>query len=129
MPSSPGSRICGMLTAKGRILEWEKALEHIAEHFHSAPHKPTHTVFRKKFRDADTLKEYVKRAVTHPSAIRPGILTIAGLPIGSPCTYIIREFNEPLGLDDREVCLFIVVDDNQVLITAYPKTKIDAEIG
>jgi hypothetical protein len=64
------SRICGLLTARGRNAEWEKALEHISQHFEPINGKPSHTLFRNKFRDTKTLKEYIRRAVSGPSAVR-----------------------------------------------------------
>jgi hypothetical protein len=124
--SSPANRICGLLTAKGRSPEWEKALEHISDHFRHIPTKEKHSVFRSKFRDPDTLKEYMKRAASAPSAIRLSRETIDGRPVGTPCALIIREFKEPLGENPDELCLVIVIDHRGTLVTAIPKTKKDA---
>ena len=38
-------RICGLLTAKGRIPEWEKALEHISIHLGSSACKTVNSKF------------------------------------------------------------------------------------
>jgi hypothetical protein len=118
------SRICGLLTAKGRNAEWEKALDHIAEHFRPHREKPVHTIFRKKFRDKNVLKEYVRRAVSAPSTVRLSLLRDADArPVGSPCALIVREFNEALGEQSDEVCLVVIADFQGKLATAYPATK------
>lgn len=127
--SAPGNRICGLLTAKGRNTEWEKALEHISDHFHQLPGKPKHSIFRSKFRDPDTLKEYLKRAASGPSAVRLSKETIEGEPRGRPCALIVREFKEQIGLEPDQVCIAIVIDHNGVLVTAYPMTKEQAGIA
>jgi hypothetical protein len=120
---TPG-RICGLLTAKGRHPEWEKALEHISDHFRPDKNKSTHTMFRKKFRDQDRLKEYVRRTVSGPSTVRLSKLHDGDArPVGSPCALIIREFNEPLGEEADQVCLVVVADFQGKLVTAYPTTK------
>lgn len=100
------SRICGLLTAKGRNLEWEKALEHISDHFKPINGKPAQTLFRKTFRDTDTLKQYVKRAVSGPSKVKLSRLRdLDARPNGSPCLLIIREFQEPIGEEpDQTFC-------------------------
>jgi hypothetical protein len=67
--NTPG-RICGLLTAKGRSLEWETALEHIGEHFGPLPGKPKHSIFCRKLRNPDTLKDYIKRTASAPSLLR-----------------------------------------------------------
>lgn len=118
------SRICGLLTARGRNLEWEKALEHISDHFTPNNNKPAHSIFRRKFRDKDVLKEYIKRAVSAPSTVRLSKLRDADArPIGSPCALIIREFNEPLGEESDQMCLVVIADFQGKLVTAYPATK------
>lgn len=120
---TPG-RIAGLLTARGRAPEWEKALEHISDHFKANPSKPRHAVFRRKFRDPDTLKIYIKRAVSGPSRIRLSRLTDGyARPTGSPCALIIREFSEPLGEEADQVCLVVIADFQGKLATAYPATK------
>src|SRR3982751_2142726 len=64
------SRICGLLTARGRNPEWERALEHISEHFRPMSGKPSHAVFCKRLRDPMMLKQYIKRAASAPSTLR-----------------------------------------------------------
>lgn len=124
------ARICGLLTAKGRNAEWEKALEHIADHFKAMPDKPTNSIFRKKFRDSGKLKEYIKRAAAAPSTLRLSKLTdLFGRPVGVPCMLIIREFKEPLGEEPEQTCLIIVADFQGKLVTAYPATKGQAGLG
>lgn len=118
------SRICGLLTAKGRNAEWEKALEHISDHFKPINGKPTHTLFRKKFRDTDMLKQYVKRAVSGPSMIKLSKLRdLDARPVGSPCLLIIREFQEPIGEEPDQMFLVIIADFQGKLVTVYPATK------
>jgi hypothetical protein len=120
------SRLCGMLTARGRNHEWEKALEHISLHFSRDSTKETHTVFAKKYRDPDVLKDLINSAAMHPSTIRLSRLTINNQPIGKVCAILIREFRQPIGTQSDEFCLFVVVDQEAKLITAYPKNKKDA---
>lgn len=54
--NTPG-RICGMLTARGRNTEWETALSHISDHFRPMPGKPKHSIFSRKLRNPETLKD------------------------------------------------------------------------
>lgn len=124
------SRICGLLTARGRNQDWERALEHIADHFRSIPGKPNHSIFCKRLRNRDTLKQYVKRAASAPSTLRLSKLTdLFGRPIGAPCMLIIREFKEQLGEEPSQTCLIIVADFQGTLVTAYPATKDQAGLG
>jgi hypothetical protein len=123
---TPG-RICGLLTARGRNTEWEKALEHISEHFRpNIAGKEKHSVFRKKFRDSDTLKDIIKRAASRPSMLRVSRLRDDwGRPIFGPCLLIIREFQEPPGEEMDQVFLVVVANDQGTLVTAFPATKSD----
>jgi hypothetical protein len=121
------SRICGLLTAHGRNPEWEAALEHISDHFHSMPDKDKHSVFCKKLRDPTVLKQYIKRAASAPSMLRLSRLTGAlSKPVGAPCMLIIREFKEQLGDDASQTCLIIVADFQGKLVTAYPASSREA---
>jgi len=123
------SRICGLLTARGRNAEWEKALEHISDHFHAMPEKPQHSIFSKKLRDPTTLKQYIKRAASAPSTLKLSKLTEFGRPVGVPCLLIIREFKEQLGEESAQTCLVIVADFQGKLVTAYPSTPEKAGLG
>ena len=117
-------RICGLLTAKGRSREWETALEHISDHFGPMPDKSRHNIFRKKFRDADTLKQYIKRAASGPSLIRLSRIRDGyNQPTGTPCLLIIREFQEPLGEEPEQVFLVVIADFQGKLVTTYPASK------
>jgi hypothetical protein len=118
------SRIHGLLTARGRNPEWEKALEHISDHFKPIPGKPAHSVFNKKLRDTDTLKEYIKRTVRGPSAVKLSRLTDAyANPNGTPCVLIVRDFREPIGEEPNQKCLVVIADFQGKLVTAYPATE------
>jgi hypothetical protein len=118
------SRICGLLTAKGRSGEWEAALEHISSHFGPMPDKSRHNIFRKKFRDADTLKKYVKQAASGPSLVRLSRLRDGyAEATGTPCLLIIREFQEPVGEEPVQVFLVIVADFQSKLVTTFPPSK------
>jgi hypothetical protein len=118
------SRICGMLTAKGRIPEWEKALEHISIHLGPAGHKAVNSRFTKMLRDPDRLKEYVKRAASGPSATVFSRLTDAfNRPNGTPCLLILRDFKEPIGETADQNWLVIVADYQGKLVTAYPDSE------
>jgi hypothetical protein len=115
------SRICGLLTARGRNPEWEKALEHISEHFHPISDKPRHTLFCKRLRDPVKLKEYIKRAASAPSTVRLSKLTdLLNRPTGLPCLLILRDFKEQIGENSSETCLVIVADCHGKLVSAYP---------
>jgi hypothetical protein len=120
------SRICGLLTARGRNPEWEAALEHIADHFRPMRAKPTHSVFCKKLRDPTTLKEYIKRAAGKPSTLRLSKLNIDGRPRGAPCMLIVREFKETVGEGADQTCLIVVADFQGKLRSAYPASKKEA---
>jgi hypothetical protein len=124
------SRICGLLTARGRSPEWERALDHISDHFRPMPGKPSHAIFCKRLRDPAALKQYIKRAASAPSALRLSKLTDAfGRPMGVPCMLIIREFKEQLGEASAQTCLIIVADFQGKLVTAYPTTREKAGLG
>ena len=120
----PG-RICGLLTARGRSAEWEKAFEHISEHFKFDPTKPTHTLFREKYCEEDAVKELIKRAAAAPSSVTPRKLNIAGFPIGRDGVKIVRIFAEPIGNRPDLICLLIIADLQGTLITAYPGARAD----
>jgi hypothetical protein len=118
------SRICGMLTAKGRIPEWEKALEHISSHSGSGGDKEVHSKFSKMLRDPERLKEYIKRAASAPSATVFSRLTDNyGRPTGTPCLLIMRAFREPIGEMADQNWLVIVADYQGKLVTAYPQSE------
>jgi hypothetical protein len=121
--NTPG-RICGMLTAKGRIAEWEKALEHISGHSGSGGDKQAHSRFTTMLRDPEKLKEYVKRAASAPSATVLSRLTDNnGQPTGTPCLLIMRAFKEPIGQEAEQNWLVIVADHQGKLVTAYPQSE------
>ena len=121
-------RICGLLTARGRSAEWEKAFVHISTHFRSDLSKPTHTCFQKKYCDQEAVKELIKRAAGAPSSVRPAKLTIGSMPVGRDCIIIVRDFAEPIGDTTDLTCLIIVADSQGNLITAYPGTKKDLSL-
>jgi hypothetical protein len=124
------SRICGLLTARGRNPEWERALEHISDHFRPMPGKPSHAIFCKRLRDPAVLKQYVKRAVSAPSTLRLSKLNDTfGRPKGVPCMLIIREFKEQLGENSEQTCLIVVANFQGKLKTAYPATADKAGVG
>lgn len=134
-------RICGLLTARGRWAEWEKAFEHIAMHFRPMPmepwnvvevdqqsdsttiEKPRHSLFHKKYRNERAVKELIRRAVAGPSAVMPTRLKIAGKPLGRDAVKIVRHFAEPVGDTPDLVCVVVIADSQGTLITAYPGTK------
>jgi hypothetical protein len=122
MKTNAASRVCGLLTARGRSDEWEVALEHIREHFVRLPHKPTHSVFRAKYRDPEALKELLKRAASGPSTVVATRATIEGNPSGRPCVKIVRQFGQPVGEEPDQVCVVLIVDHGGTLMTAYPAT-------
>jgi hypothetical protein len=127
--NTPG-RICGLLTARGRSSEWETALEHIGEHFGPLPGKPKHSIFGRKLRHPDTIKDYIKRAASAPSLLRMSKLTDElGQPTGRPCLLIVREFRENVGEQPEQTCLIIVADFQGKLITAFPATPAQAGLG
>jgi len=127
--NTPG-RICGLLTAKGRSAEWEVALSHISEHFRPMPGKPKHSIFCRKLRNPNTLKDYIKRAASAPSTLRMSKLTDqVGQPRGVPCLLIIREFRETVGEEPDQTCMIVVADFQGRLITAFPATRNQAGLG
>lgn len=65
-------------------------------------HKPVHAMFRKKFRDRDRRKEYIRRTVSGPSTVRLSKLQ---------------------GEDADQVCLVVVADFQGRLVTAFPTTR------
>jgi hypothetical protein len=94
------SRICGLLTAKGRSDEWERALEHISEHFHPIQGKPSHSIFSKRFREPEAIKDLIRRAVSAPSMLRLSKLTLPSRgAVGAPCMLIIRNFKEQIRVE------------------------------
>jgi|HubBroStandDraft_2_1064218.scaffolds.fasta_scaffold975339_1 hypothetical protein len=121
--NTPG-RICGLLTAKGRITEWERALEHISIHLGSSANKTVNSKFAKKFHDPEKLKEYIKRAAGAPSAVTLSRQTDPfGRPTGTPCLLILRDFKESIGEQADQSWLVIVADYQGKLVTAYPETE------
>jgi len=119
------SRICGLLTARGRSVEWDKAFEHIAEHFRANPLKPLHTLFQKKYRENEAVKVLIKNAAGRPSAVIWATLRIDGMPLGRPGIKIVREFAEQIGDRPDLTCLLIIADHQGKLITAYPGSRKD----
>jgi hypothetical protein len=108
----------------------EMALEHIGEHFGPLPGKPKHSIFGRKLRHPDTLKDYIKRAASAPSLLRMSKLTDElGQPTGRPCLLIVREFRENVGEQPEQTCLIIVADFQGKLITAFPATPAQAGLG
>jgi len=122
MKANAASRVCGLLTARGRSDEWEVALEHIRDHFVRIASKPTHSVFRTKYRDPDTLKDLLKRAASSPSTVVATRATLEGNPSGRPCVKIVRQFGQPVGEELDQVCVVLIVDHGGTLMTAYPAT-------
>lgn len=118
-------RICGLLTARGRCVEWEKAYRHIALHFTPDRRKPSHTVFRKKFCDEALVKDLVRQAADAPSAVTCIKLNIAGAPLGRPGIKIVRAFREAIGTGADLLCLVVIADFQGTLITAYPSSSKD----
>jgi hypothetical protein len=123
MKQNTPRRICGLLTARGRWVEWEKAFQHIAAHFEAGPAKPSHTRFLKKYCDEEAVKDLIKRAAGKPSTVSFAKLNISGMPTGRPGIKIVRAFAEPVGDRPDLVCLVIVADSQGTLVTAYPGTK------
>jgi hypothetical protein len=116
--------------SQGRSLEWETALEHIGEHFGPLPGKPKHSIFCRKLRNPDTLKDYIKRTASAPSLLRMSKLTDElGQPTGRPCLLIVREFRENVGEEPEQNCLIVVADFQGKLITAFPATRTQAGLG
>jgi len=120
------SRICGLVSANGRSVEWEKAFSHIAIHFKADPSKPTNTVFNKKYCDEFAVKELIKRAAGRPSSVNWTNLTLEGRPSGRLGIKIVRDFGEPVGDKPDLVCLRVLADDQGNLLTAYPVTRKDS---
>jgi hypothetical protein len=118
-------RICGLLTARGRCVEWEKAFEHVSAHFRSDASKPSHTRFHKKYCDQEAVKDLIKRAAAAPSGVTFARLTIGGIPLGRPCIKIVRAFGEVIGDRPDLVCLIVIADSQGTLVTAYPGTTSD----
>jgi len=116
-------RICGLLTARGRSVEWEKAFLHIALHFGPDHRKPSHTVFRKKFCNEAAVKDLVRQAANAPSTVICTKLTIDGVPLGRPGIKIVRAFREPIGSTADLLCLVVIADFQGTLITAFPGTS------
>jgi hypothetical protein len=119
------SRICGLLTARGRSVDWDKAFEHIAEHFKADPLKPKHTCFQSKYCEKEAVKALIKDAAGRPSSVIWAKLTIGGMPAGRPGIKIVRDFAEPIGDRADLVCLIIIADHQGKLVTAYPGTRND----
>ena len=118
------SRICGMLTARGRIPEWEKALEHIFGHAGSGSGKDAHSRFTKRLRDPERLKEYIKQAASAPSATVLSRLTDGySQPTGTPCLLIMRAFKEQIGEGADQNWLLVVANHQGKLVTAYPQSE------
>ena len=117
------NRICGVLTARGRSAEWDKAFEHISLHFAADLTKPSHTLFDKKYRSPEAIKDLIKRAASHPSSIKSTKLRIAGSPGEVMATKIVRHFAVQIGDTPALDCLLIIADEGGALVTAYPCTQ------
>jgi hypothetical protein len=114
------SRVCGLLMARGRIDEWERAYQHIAEHFYVDATKPSHSVFARRYRLRDAIKALVFRAASAPSSVHLTKLTIDGRPTGRAGVEIVRRFGEPIDETSKMTSLVIIADAQGALITAYP---------
>jgi hypothetical protein len=114
------TRVCGLLMARGRSLEWERALEHISEHFRPDSSKKSHAVFARKYRNPDAIKKLLYRAASGPSSVVLTKLTVDGRPTGRPAVMIVREFGEAVGEQPSYRWLVIIADAHGTLITAYP---------
>jgi len=117
------SRVCGLLMARGRSEDWERAYEHISEHFRFDPIKPSHGVFARRYCARDAIKTLLFRAASGPSNVTLIKLTIGGRPTGRSGVKIVRQFGEAIGDSPELRCLVIIVDAGGTLITAYPATE------
>jgi hypothetical protein len=118
--ANASTRVCGLLMARGRSVEWERALEHISEHFRADPSKESHAVFAKKYRSAEAVRTLLYRAASGPSSVELTRLTVDGRPVGRPAVKIVREFGEAVGEIPSFRWLIIITDARGSLITAYP---------
>jgi hypothetical protein len=112
------SRVCGLLQRQGD--DWDKAFEHISDHFKQIPGKPSHALFHKRFRSKEGVRQLLYRAASGPSEIRFTKLNVHGDRFGKPAIEIVRRFGEPIGEDPTHTRLRIFTDYQGNLITAYP---------
>ncbi|WP_152052427.1 hypothetical protein [Tautonia marina] len=112
------SRVCGVLIRQGS--DWDKAFEHISDHFRKNPDKPSHLLFHKKYRTKEALRQLLLRAASGPSEIKVTKLKVHGDHLGKPAIEIVREFREPIGESPSYTRLRIFLDVQGNLITAYP---------
>ncbi len=118
LKSSACSRVCGLLVRQGD--DWDKAFEHISDHFQPIPEKPSHVLFHKKYRDKEALRRLLYRAASGPSEVRLTKLRIHGDHFGKPAIEIVRQFGESIGENAQQTRLRMFVDYQGNLITAYP---------
>jgi len=119
------SRVCGLLAARGRNEEWERAFQHISAHFRIDPTKPSHNVFARKYCSRHAIKDLLFRAASGPSNVTLIKLTIDGRPTGRSGVKIVRRFGESIGDGAELRCLVIIADAQGTLVTAYPATDGD----
>jgi len=117
------SRVCGLLIARGRSDEWERAYEHISDHFRFDPTKPSHAIFARRYCTKDAIKSLLYRAASGPSRVTLTRLTIDGRPTGRAGVKIVRRFGDAVGENVKQTCLVIIVDAQGTLISAYPATE------
>jgi hypothetical protein len=112
------TRVCGVLVRRG--VDWDKAFEHISDHFKQLPGKPSHVLFHKRFRTKEALRQLLFRAASGPSEIRLTKLKVHGDHFGKPAIEIVRQFGESIGESPLHTRVRIFIDYQGTLITAYP---------
>ena len=121
------SRIVGVLVRNGD--DWDRAFEHIADHFGPNPQKRKHNVYVKKYRSKEALRQLLLEAARKPSEIRLTKLRVHDAHLGKPAVEVVRQFGVTIGeeIDQegtksskelRRLRMFIDFQGN--LITAYP---------
>lgn len=118
------SRLLGKLAVDSK--PWRKAFQHIALHFEPMAGKPAHAVYEAAYRSKAGVEELLRRALS--SLGRAPVvskLTIDGVPAGTPCVILEKEFKEVIGKIGDKPCkiLRIVVDFTGKPITAFPVEK------
>ena len=112
------TRLFALLNKPGS--DWDKAFEHISDHFRRTPDKPAHTVYAERYRDKEALRKLLLDAASVPSEVRLTKLKIHGDNMGKPAIEIRRWFNKQVGDNQTLTWLRIFVDFQGNLITAYP---------
>jgi hypothetical protein len=118
------SRILGKLATNSRA--WRKAFEHISLHFGPIAGKPSHSVFESAFRNRGAVEGLIRTAIRKLGrAPIAGRLTVHGVPEGTPCVLLEKEFKDVIGKINGRDCkiLRIIVDYTGKPITAYPVDK------